>query len=112
MTNRLLIRIVTGLAAIVYTIGLWSSGITPRLGWLRFYSLAVLLAVVLWWAWEYWMWRFSAFQRLKSVPPQVFGTWKGILISAWIDPTSGSSPPPKRLTSSSVRPSQQCLQFS
>ena len=95
MTNRLLIRIVTGVAAIVYTIGLWSSGITPQPSWLRFYSLAVLLAVVLWWAWEYWMWRLPAFQWLKSVPPQVFGTWKGILVSAWVDPTSGSSPPPK-----------------
>lgn len=95
MTNRLVIQIVSGFVAIVYAIGLWSSGVTPRLSWLRFYSLAVPLAVVLWWAWEYWMWRLPAFQRLKLVPPQVFGTWKGVLTSAWIDPISRSSPPPK-----------------
>lgn len=79
----------------VYTVGLWSSGVTPRLSWLRFYSLSVLLAVVLWWAWEYWMWRFSVFDQVKWVPPRVSGTWKGRLVSVWVDPTSGIRPPPK-----------------
>ena len=109
MKRRLSARISAAVVAIVYVAGLWLSGITPDLEWLRYYSLAVLLLVALSWAWNNWIWSWPLSQRLNFVAPRVSGTWKGTLESTWVDAASGASPPSKtaylvvRQTSSVVR---------
>lgn len=92
---RLYIQIVAAVVALTYTILLWKSGITPEVKWLRGYSIAVLLAVVLWGAWDRWIWRGSLFQRMQFVPPRILGTWKGELRSHWTDPDTKGRPPQK-----------------
>ena len=94
-SHRLYIQTIVGVAALVYTILLWKSGITPEVRWLRGYSIAVLSAVVLWSAWDRWIWRVSLFQRMQFVPPKVSGTWKGVLRSHWTDPDTKDRPPQK-----------------
>ena len=109
MKHRVYIYAIAAIVAVVYVGGLWISGITPELEWMRFYSLAVLLLIALSWAWDKWIWRWLLFQRFNFVPPLVSGTWKGMLESTWVDAASGASPPPKtaylvvRQTSSAVR---------
>jgi hypothetical protein len=77
------------------TVGLWTSGTSVEASWLRYYSLAVLAAVGVLTAWERWIWRIPVLQRLEFVPSAAFGTWKGTLTSAWIDPATGSPLAPK-----------------
>ena len=93
--HRLFIQIIAGGVALIYTILLWKSGITPEVRWLRGYSIAVLLAIVLWGAWDRWIWRVSFFQQMQFVPPDVSGTWKGELRSHWTDPATKGRPPQK-----------------
>ena len=95
MNHRPYIQIIAGVVALIYTILLWKSGITPEVRWLRGYSIAVLVAVALWGAWDRWIWRVSLFQRMQFVPPRILGTWKGELRSHWTDPDTEVRPPRK-----------------
>lgn len=108
MKSRTRTQLVAGVVVAVFAIGLWTTGVAVQAGWLRFYSLAVLVAGGAWAAWDRWIWRAPIFKRMESVPPVMFGTWKGELTSLWIDPATGSRPAPKpaflviRQTASSV----------
>ena len=93
--HRAYIQIIAGIVALIFTILLWKSGITPEVKWLRGYSIAVLLVIVLWGAWDRWLWRASVFQRMQFVPPRISGTWKGELRSYWTDPDTKARPPKK-----------------
>ena len=95
MNKRIYTYVTVAVVGIVYAAGLWWSGVTPELGWLRFCSVAVFLLLVLSWAWNRWLWRWSFSQKFSFVPPLVAGTWKGTLESKWKDETSGISPHPK-----------------
>ena len=107
--HRLYIQIIAGIVAFVYVPFLWSSGVTTDWRWFyRGYSIAVLVAVVLWGAWDRWIWRVSLFQRMQFVPPKILGTWKGELRSHWTGPDTEGRPPQKdvylviRQTSSTI----------
>lgn len=108
MKPRTRTQLIAGVVVVVFAVGLWSTGVAVEAGWLRFYSLAVLVAGGAWAAWDRWIWRAAIFKRMESVPPVMYGTWKGELTSLWIDPTTGSRPAPKpaflviRQTASSV----------
>jgi hypothetical protein len=95
MNRRISTRIVAGVVVAVFGIGLWTTGTTVHLAWLRFYSIAVFVAVAVLTAWDHWLWRSRFLQRFEFVPPSIRGTWKGTLTSAWIDAATGKSPPPK-----------------
>ena len=87
MNHRLYIQIVAGVAALVYTILLWKSGITPEVRWLRGYSIVVLSVVVLWGAWDRWIWRVSLFQRMQFVPPRILGHGRANFVPTGLTPT-------------------------
>lgn len=93
--HRLYIQGIAGVVALVYAVFLWSDGIPPELKWLRVYSMAVLIAILLWAAWDRWIWRAPLFQRLQPIPPNIIGTWKGELRSHWVDPATKTNPPHK-----------------
>jgi hypothetical protein len=80
---------------LVFAIGIWLADDRLDPGWLRFYSLAVLLATVGVWLWESALWKLPVVQRSGKVPRNVGGTWKGTLDSFWIDPNTGQRPGPK-----------------
>ena len=90
---RLFIQIIAGLVALVYVPFLWSSGVTTDWRWFyRGYSIAVLLAVVLWGVWDRRIWRVSLCQRMQFVPPRICGTWKGELYSHWTSSDAKARP--------------------
>ncbi len=76
----------------VFFVGLWASGEEVKVGWLRFYSAAVFVAVGALTVFDRWLWRTRLLQRLQFVPPDLRGTWKGVLASEWNDPTTGPAP--------------------
>lgn len=95
MSRRTSTQVVAAVVVGVFAVGLWASGTAVEASWLRYYSAAVLAAVGVLTAWERWLWRLSFLQRFDFVPAKVFGTWKGTLTSAWIDPATGMPPDPK-----------------
>jgi hypothetical protein len=108
MKNRMLIQLVALVVVAVFAVGIWLTGDQVKVGWLRFYSVAVLGAVALVALWDRWLWRVPIAQRSTSVPRDLKGTWKGVLTSFWMDPATGKTPQPKaaflvvRQTSSKV----------
>ena len=87
-----------GLGALVvigFAAGIWSvSGSTT---WLRGYSAAVIVAILVFALWEYWLWRLPLMQRLPGVPRCIEGTWAGTLTSLWTDPATDRRPDVKRV---------------
>lgn len=99
MVNRLTVQYVAAVVAAVFAVGIWLSGEVPKASWLRYYSLAVTLAMIGLLLWEHWIWRWRIVQRIPKVARSIRGTWQGTLTSQWIDPKSGVSPPPKTVYS-------------
>lgn len=95
MNRRILVQVVAATVVTVFGAGIWFTGGTPDLRWLRFFSAAVLVAVAVLAIWDHWLWHLPPIQKLPQVPRDLRGTWKGNLESFWIDPATGSAPPGK-----------------
>jgi SMODS-associating 2TM, beta-strand rich effector domain len=95
MSRRASTQIVAAIVVAVFPTGSWMSGTAVKASWLRYYSVAVLVAVGLLNAWDRWIWRIPALQRFDLVPPAMSGTWRGTLVSAWVDPATGGTPQPR-----------------
>lgn len=94
MRRKLQVQVVAAVVILVFAGGITISGGDLEPVWLRFFGAAVFVAVLVLSAWDRFLWKWSAVQRLQSVPPDLNGTWKGTLTSLWRD-TWGSTPPPK-----------------
>jgi hypothetical protein len=97
VNRRALVHVVATVVVAVFALGIWSTGEAVQLAWLRFYSLAILAAVSIVGLWEHFLWRWSIFQRLASVPRDITGTWSGTLTSLWKDPATLEVPAPKKV---------------
>jgi SMODS-associating 2TM, beta-strand rich effector domain len=96
MKRAVLIRVVAAVVLAVFVAGAWLTNGRLDLGWVRFFSTAVLAATLLLGAWDLWLWRLPAVQRIPGVPRRLRGTWQGTLTSFWPDPAAGGAhPPPK-----------------
>ncbi|MBD2036467.1 hypothetical protein H6F76_15755 [Leptolyngbya sp. FACHB-321] len=95
MNRRVLVQVVAAIVVTVFAAGIWFTGGTLDLQWLRFFAAAVFIAGTALTIWEHWAWHLPFVQKLPQVPRDLRGTWKGTLESFWIDPTTGSSPPIK-----------------
>jgi hypothetical protein len=95
MKRRVLVQAIALVVAAVFVAGLWftEGRVSPR--WLRFYSLAVVAALLAIAIWDYYLWRNPWVQRISAVPRDVRGTWRGTLTSFWVDPATQESLPPK-----------------
>ncbi len=89
MPSRTAVQTIALVVVAVFFVGLWFSGEHVEAGWLRFYSAAVMAAGFTLASYDRWLWRWAPLQRLRIVPPDLHGTWKGTLVSAWIDPATG-----------------------
>jgi hypothetical protein len=89
------IRVVASVVVVVFAAGAWLTDGQLDLGWVRFFSAAVLAATLVLGLWDLWLWRLSLTQRAPGVPRCIRGTWQGTLTSFWVNPTTGKSPPPK-----------------
>ena len=95
MKYKLVAQVVALIVVSVFMVGIWALGDTVKLGWLRFFSVSVFLAALALGLWDWFFWRLGPVQRLRSVPRNLRGTWKGQLTSFWEDPNTGSRPEPK-----------------
>jgi hypothetical protein len=95
MRNKLYIQVVAAVVVTVFAVGIWSTGDVPKIGWLRFFSLGVWIAFAVLLAWDKVIWHFPWIQKLKAVPRDIRGTWKGSLNSQWIDEATGRPPEEK-----------------
>lgn len=95
MNRRTLVQIVAVIVVTVFAAGIWFTGGTFDIQWLRFFSAAVFTSVSILTLWDYWAWHLPLIQRLPQTPRDLRGTWQGTLESFWIDPKTGLSPPIK-----------------
>ena len=95
MKNQPLVRYVAGVVVLVFAGGILLTGDEVDASWLRFYSIAVLVAVSGLWLWEHVLWQLPMMQRNPKVPRSVAGTWKGELASQCADPATNRIVPPK-----------------
>lgn len=95
MNRRLFVQVVAAVVVLVFAIGIWATGGSVSLGWLRFFSIAVLAALAVLSLWDNALWKLPAVQRMKSVPPDLRGTWRGTLTSQWEDREDEKVSPPK-----------------
>ncbi len=95
MTHKALIQVAATTVVLVFAIGIILSGDQVKSSWLGYYSYAVTAASIVLSLWNKWIWRWEWVQKLPRVPRSIRGTWRGTLESAWKDPTTGQSPPPK-----------------
>jgi hypothetical protein len=92
MNRGILVQVVAAIVVTVFAAGIWFTGGTLDLQWLRFFSAAVFISVTALTIWDHWAWHLPFVQKLPKVPRDLRGTWQGTLESFWIDPTTGSSP--------------------
>jgi hypothetical protein len=95
MSQRTFVQVVAAAVVVVFAVGIWSSGGTVDLGWLRYFSAAVFVATALLLLWDRVIWKLSPVQRMRVAPRDLSGTWKGTLTSLWEKPSSGNPPAPK-----------------
>jgi hypothetical protein len=95
VNQRLVIRLVATVVVVVFALGVWSTGGGVDLRWLRFYSAGILVATALLWLWDQLLWKLPFMRRMRGIPRNVTGTWRGTLTSHWEDPASGQRPSPK-----------------
>jgi hypothetical protein len=95
-TNRAdALRTLGALVVIGFATGIWSAGGSPA--WLRGYSAAVVVAILVFALWEYALWRLPLMQRLPRVARCIEGTWAGTVTPLWTDPTTERRPHEKRV---------------
>ena len=105
--SRMGVQAIVAIAFMVFAFGVWASGDSLELRWLRFYSIAVGVVLAALAAWEHLIWRHRVAQQFTRAPADISGTWKGTLETFWKNP-DGSSVPSKtvylvvRQTASSV----------
>lgn len=95
MTQKALVQVVATTVVLVFAIGIILGGDQVKSGWLDYYSYAVTAATIALALWNKWIWQWKWVQRIPYVPRSLRGTWRGTLTSAWIDPITKGSPPPK-----------------
>jgi SMODS-associating 2TM, beta-strand rich effector domain len=95
MNRRILVQVIAFIVVTVFAAGIWFTGGTLDLQWLRFFSASVFISVSVLTIWENWAWHLPLVQNLPQVPRDLRGTWKGTLESFWINPETGLSPPIK-----------------
>jgi hypothetical protein len=95
MTRRRYVEPVAAIVIVVFVGGILFGGERFKWAWLDYYSLAVLVATVVFFLWDKFLWRRGLPQRMGLAPRDVSGTWRGTLASFWEDPSTGERIPPK-----------------
>ncbi|MEU3649278.1 hypothetical protein AB0E59_38300 [Lentzea sp. NPDC034063] len=97
MKSNFAIRAIAVIVATVFVSGAWIQGGKLELGWLKFFSIAVLAVTVSVTVWDIWLWRLPLAQLIPGVPRCLRGTWQGVLVSFWINPETGEKLDPKNV---------------
>ncbi len=97
MKRTIAIRAIVGAVVLVFVVSALVQSGKPDWTALKLFSTAVLLCTVMFNLWDFWLWRIPLIQQIPGVgvPRSLRGTWKGTLTSFWVDPATGTVPPPK-----------------
>lgn len=88
---KYLIFILSALWAII----LLAQGVAVPLSFFRPLNYVVLAALVIIFAFDKWMWKWRLIRLIFSITtPDLIGTWKGTLLSNWVNPATENSTPP------------------
>lgn len=93
--NKIQIQVVAGVTVLVFAVGIVLSGDKVDSAWLKFFSYATASSVGVLALWNRFLWRSPTAQRIPGVPRDIRGTWKGVLVSQWVDPKTKKTPPAK-----------------
>ena len=97
MRMNLIVQIVAAVVVVVFAAGILATDGEVQAGWLRFYTIAVIMAILVLVAWDRFLWHTRIPQRFKAVPRDLRGTWSGTLESFWEDDETGEPPLPKQV---------------
>jgi hypothetical protein len=82
------IRVLVGLVVVVSTVVLLVQGHPVPVDYFKAFSYVVSgvsLALLLW---ERWLWSWRVFRPWLTARPDLRGTWKGDLVSSWVNPAT------------------------
>jgi hypothetical protein len=80
------IKVLVGLIVVVWAVSLLVQGQPVPLDYLKAFSYSVSGVSIALFFWERWIWSWRLFQPWLTTRPDLRGTWKGHLVSNWVDP--------------------------
>jgi hypothetical protein len=84
--------VVIGLVVLIWAVVLLVQGHPVPLDYLKAFSYAITGVSFALLMWERRLWSWKAFRPWLTTRPDVRGTWKGHLVSNWVDPDTKQSP--------------------
>jgi SMODS-associating 2TM, beta-strand rich effector domain len=88
MPSRTQVQVIIGIAVVVWGVALFLAGVSLKPSYLKPFSYAVSIALLLLLAFDQWLWRIPFIAHLLH-RPVLRGTWKGELQSSWVDQPNG-----------------------
>src|ERR1035437_4999462 len=82
------IKVLIGIVVVIWAVTLLVQGHPVPLDYIKAFSYAVTgvsFALVLW---NRWLWSWRVFRPWLTTRPDLRGTWKGHLLSDWVDPNT------------------------
>jgi hypothetical protein len=82
------IKVLIGIVVVIWAVTLLVQGHPVPLDYIKAFSYAVTgvsFALVLW---NRWLWSWRVFRPWLTTRPDLRGTWKGHLVSSWVDPNT------------------------
>ncbi len=93
MLSRLHLSTVLFIAAALWSAALLFEGVAIKAEWFHPFSVVASILVLIFAAFDLWLWRFSWLRGWFVKRPYIRGTWQATLESQWTDPETGKTPP-------------------
>ena len=84
---------------VITTISIWALvllafdiKLTGSIDALKKLPLVVTIEALMWLVFTQWAWKLQIFQNWLVVEPVIEGTWKGKLVTSWVNPETGEKP--------------------
>lgn len=88
LPSRAQVYAIVGIAAIAWAVLLLFQGASLQSSFVKPYAAAVAVVILCFEIFDRWLWRLGLVPRLTG-HPLLRGTWKGQLLSTWVDPETG-----------------------
>src|ERR1700723_1346917 len=82
------IKVLVGLVVAIWVVVLLAQGHPVPIDYLKAFSYVVTGVSFALLLWERWLWSWRVFRPWLTNRPDVRGTWKGHLVSSWVDPST------------------------
>lgn len=82
------IKVLIGLVVVIWAVVLLAQGHPVPLDYLKAFSYVITGVSFALLLWERWLWSWKVFRPWLTTRPDLRGTWKGHLVSSWVDPNT------------------------